>query len=186
MLRRIVLYVGVCTLLAASLIACEVITGPNFPNEPKISFQSVNKFRVKDKLGNATDSISIAIKFQDGDGNLGIAAEEIGQPPFEKEDKLPDGTIVPNPLYYNYNLKGFRRTNGESVSVDFTPTLSGQFPLLNEGKEGPIEGTLSYGSLFPLLLRPVNDTLKFEIYIYNRKGNRSNTIETSEVIINEK
>ena len=30
------------------------------------------------------DSISIAIKFQDGDGNLGIAAEEIGQPPFQK------------------------------------------------------------------------------------------------------
>lgn len=170
MLRRIILYFTVCAIAAGSLFGCENIVGPDFPDTPRISFQSVRKFRVKDRLGNATDSVSIALKFQDGDGDLGLTIEEVTE----------------NPTNYNYFVQAFRKVKGEYTEVVFTPTLSGQFPVLNEGKKGPIEGTLYYGTLFPILFSPANDTLRFNVYILDRAGNQSNIVTTEDVVVNEK
>lgn len=189
MLKRIIFYFTLCAGMAATLFACEAIVGPDFPDTPEISFQSVRKFRIQ-KLGNATDSVSIAVKFWDGDGDLGISNEEIGLAPFEKEVLVPDGqggfVKVPNRLYYNYYVQAFRKTNGEYVPFEAIPTLSGHFPILNEGKKGPIEGTLYYGPLFFIGFSPPNDTLRFEVYILDRAGNQSNAVMTDDVIINER
>jgi hypothetical protein len=187
MLRKYMLYAAEFALLAVCLFACEIINGPNFPDKPKIFFRDIRKFRITDPLGNSNDSISVALKFQDGDGDLGIAAEEIGQPPFEKDIQNPDGSTSPNPRYFNYHVRGFRQVNGEWVEEEFIPTLSGQFPILNTGKEGPIEGTLYYGIRFPLTpSSPANITYRFEIFIYDRAGNRSDPVTTEPVIINQK
>jgi hypothetical protein len=187
MLRRYLLYAAGSAALAIGTFSCELITGPNFPDTPEISFRDIRKFRITDRLGNANDSISVALKFKDGDGDLGMAAEEIGQPPYQREIQNPDGTVTPNPRYFNYHVKAERLVNGEWVEEVFTPTLSGQFPILNEGKKGPIEGTLYYGIRFPLNpTSPANITYRFEVFIYDRAGNRSDPVPTSEIIINEK
>jgi hypothetical protein len=187
MLRRYILHAVGFVALTICSFSCELITGPKFPDQPKISFRDIRKFAITDALGNKNDSISIALKFQDGDGDMGIDTDEIGQPPFQKDIQNSDGTTTPNPRYFNYHVKGFRQVSGEWVEEIFTPTLSGQFPLLNEGKKGPIEGTLFYGIRFPFTpFSPANIPYKFEVFIYDRAGNISNTIETSEVIINEK
>lgn len=174
MLGRYLLYAAGFVVLTICSFSCEVITGPKFPDTPKISFRDIRKFRIKDELGNTNDSISIALKFQDGDGDMGIDSDEIGQPPFQDF------------RYYNYYVEGFQKVNGEWVPKEFTPTLNGQFPLLNTGKKGPIEGTLYYGIRFQILGVPQNTIYRFNVYILDRAGNISNTIETGEVTINEK
>lgn len=168
MLRKYIRYAAGFVVLTISLFSCELITGPNFPDTPRISFRDIRKFRIT-KLSNAIDSISIGVKFQDGNGDLGLTQEEINtNPP------------------HNYYIKGFRKVNGEWEPEPFGFTINGHYPLLNPGKEGPIEGTLFYGPLFPILAVPQNTILKFEVYIMDRAGNVSNTIETSEITVNER
>jgi hypothetical protein len=190
MLKKIILYFFGFSILAGSILSCDLITGPDFPDNPKIYFKSIEKRRIQDRLGNATDSVNIAVKFEDGDGDLGIAAEEIGNPPFHRQDSVPDGQggyiKTPNRLYYNYYVQSYRKTNGVFIPFENVPTLNGQYPPLNEGKKGPIEGTLYYGTLFPILLTPPNDTLRFDVYILDRAGNTSNVVSTSEVIVNQR
>ncbi|QHT69904.1 hypothetical protein GXP67_26295 [Rhodocytophaga rosea] len=189
MLRRYILYAAGFVILTISSFSCELITGPNFPDAPKISFRDIRKFRVTDRLGNTNDSISIALKFQDGDGDLGLTQEEIDNhpPPYQQLIQNPDGSTSPNPRYYNYYIQQYRKVNEDWVPEDRLPSLKGHFPVLNEGKKGPIEGTLYYAVSFPLTpSSAANAIYKYDIYILDRAGNASNTITTSEVIINEK
>lgn len=170
----------------ASLASCEIIKGPNFNNTPSISFNRFNVYRnyIESKLGNRVDSVVIVIKFQDGDGDLGLTSDERDNNP-EFKQFLADGT--PNKYWYNYFVRAFRRTDGEFVEFFPNPSFSGAFPPLKpDGKPGPIEGDLEYGLSFPLFNSPANDTLRFEIQIVDKKKNESNIIRTDPVVINPK
>ena len=73
MLKSKILYI-LCSFMILILGAC--YNPPEFPLEPTISF---NDIQFKEGL-NSQDSLIVSIKFQDGDGDLGLDANEIGQP----------------------------------------------------------------------------------------------------------
>lgn len=185
MLKNSLSYLLGFIILAAITVSCELITGPNYADTPRIDFKEIKKFRTT-SFSNMVDSLSIALRFQDGDGDLGIPDEERGKSPYLNTDSIPDGKGGKITKYYNYYVKTFRKINGVFTPIDYSPNLTGIYPDLNSGKKGPIEGTLYYGPIFPLGFSPVNDTLRFEIFILDRAFHISNTVETSEVIINQK
>ncbi len=171
---------------------------PEFNVVPAITFKNLNRFRVESEglLGKSIrDSVVISIDFQDGDGDLGVI--------------LPQGK-TPSADDVNFEFKPFYKYRGvfkEISAPDAFTKLYLNFLLKPDQRRGPIEGTLDYSINFEhalfgfsaaggeMKLLPENifvrkraykqDTLLFEITIKDRAKNRSNTIRTSEVVINQ-
>lgn len=147
---------------------------PEFSFTPAIEFDSITKdIRLDQFTGAKKDSIIVSVKFRDGDGDLGFNAEEIGSKVSQTD--------------YNFVVKSFRKTKGIFAQFNTFETLSGFYPRLKtDDKIGPIEGKLSYRIEIETAFWPVKrDTVKFEIYIKDRAGNRSNAVETTPIVLNQ-
>jgi hypothetical protein len=152
---------------------------PDFPNTPFIEFQSIVKNVITDPISTGkVDSISITIKFQDGDGDLGLNSED------------NSGVFAQNsPYYYNYKVTLLQEIAGVFTPVIFTGlSFDGRFPRLEEqGRRNPLEGTLTYSLKFVHALLPptipAGTRMKFRVRIYDRALNLSNEIETTPVAI---
>lgn len=70
---------SILPLFAALIFSCS--DAPEFPNTPKIEF---NNIIFKDISDGEADSLILFIDFQDGNGDLGLATEEIAPPYNEK------------------------------------------------------------------------------------------------------
>lgn len=145
----------------------------SFDVKPAIEFKTLKKeIRIDQFAGSKKDSVILTIKFQDGDGDLGLN---------EKEK-----TTAEQKNDFNYIIRIFRKKKG--VFTEFIPSVpySGYFPRLKtDGKVGPIEGTLDYSIDFPHPFTPVKDSLKFQVTIKDRAGNISNTTESDVIVLNE-
>lgn len=174
-------------LLALGLAGCPP---PEFSDVPVIAFKSIRTLPLSDK-----DSLVISILYRDGTGDLGLGPNDTGAP-FDAE-----------PYVYNYHITAYKRLGrNDQGNVNYEPvqfptpgfTFNGRFPVLKpDGQAGPIEGDLDYSMPieFPQDLTNQRyilpgDTLRFDIFIYDRGGqrgrqnpNRSNTITTGEVVV---
>lgn len=146
---------------------------PNFGTTPNIEFKSVKKeIRLDNFTGSRKDSLIISIKFQDGDGDLGLNEKEKATAQAKND--------------YNYVIRLFRKKGANFTEIIPPVPYSGFFQRLrNDGKIGPIEGTLDYSVDFPHPFTPKKDSLKFQIMIKDRAGNTSNTVESNVVVLNE-
>lgn len=160
------------------------IQEPKFSDVPEISFNSirkVNKIIKNDLLGEVNaDSVILAVNFKDGNGDLGLTNDEINS----------------NPAYQNFSnflVTTKIKVNGKYETADINPKLGGliNFKLLPNQKPGPIEGVITYSTVFIYklyagyspLFKEKNDTLKFQIQLIDNAFNASNIIETDSVII---
>ena len=162
-------------ILGAGLYLAGCTTEPDFSNVPTLldGSTTISKTTNTDRLGNAQDSLVIGVKFQDGDGDLGLSS-----------NMYPDSVLIKEG--YNYEVKTLRRIRGQfqDVTQSFGVSNSGNFPRLRQdNKVGPIEGTLSRSIMIAHLSVSRNDTLKFRIRIKDRALNVSNEVETPSVII---
>jgi hypothetical protein len=175
------------------------LTKPDFPFEPSISFASLSKKSILD--GNnqlIEDSIFLTINFRDGNGDIGLtSADTLGRFAFRN----PDKTL--NPFYYNFYCDIYRRNRftGEYervrfpknrdpiLGIDVESNIHGRVPpLLDNARQGPIEGTLRYnigGLFYDVLGINRRDSIRFEIFIYDRALNQSNVITTPAILVNE-
>jgi len=151
---------------------------PNFSDTPQIEFDNVVVNPLMSASGRRLDTIAITIKFQDGDGDVGIVAN-------------------PDTSTWNYFITPYKKFRGVWRKVRFPdPSSESAFtrpfvPVLKEdGRSGPIEGILTYKvDITQRIEFPIDemdsltflneDTLKFEIFIRDRAGNRSNTVESN-------
>ncbi len=154
-------------LLAFLLASC--LAKPDFPDTPTISFKSLALLPILNPtLKGKGDSLSLVIAFQDGDGNLGN-----------------------NDSTQNFFVRAFKKEQNNFVPVVYSQgqNFNNIFPVLDIVGGSPLEGDLRYGVQFPYLGFPstpslkVGDIVKFSIQIQDRAGNRSNTVETNEVIL---
>jgi hypothetical protein len=152
--------------LVLLLEGCEKL--PKYDEKPQIEFEGFEVHR--NHLNSSTlvneDSVIFNIKFQDGDGDLGMDAND------KQNDSLP-----------NFVMKMYVKNN--TPFLDSTIT-EGQFqPLTLSAKEvkGPIKGVLRYTAAFMYSDYSTRDTLKFDIYIKDRANNVSNTITTDVLVV---
>ena len=116
----------------------------------------------------------VTISFTDGDGDIGYKSRESG----ENDPIFDDPT---SQYYNNFIVKMFIKQNGVWNTID-TP-VSSRIPYLTpDGKNKALKGDIlrELNLPFPLL----NDTMKYDIFIYDRALHQSNTITTPEFIFN--
>ncbi|TAE68448.1 MAG: hypothetical protein EAZ85_14185 [Bacteroidetes bacterium] len=167
------------SLIFATFLLVGCYTKPEFSTTPNISFVGIDKFTVTNPLTTSReDSIIIKIKFQDGDGDLGL----------DQGDTL--GTFKRGqPNHFNYKISVFVK-NGAIFNPlplpDPSFTYDGRFPRLEDrGRKNPLEGILTRNISFKQSSFVANTILKFRIKIYDRALNVSNEIETSEVVVRQ-
>ena len=171
-LRGIALF----SLAVVSISSCS--TPPDFPDKPKIEVAGVTVFRLGGNFG-LRDSIEIALKFQDGNGDLGLDDTD-NTGPFAFNGGR-------NRYYQNYFLQPYYK-NRQGIFVPLTPRgdANGRFVRLTkpDAKAGPLEGTLRRA--LPISLdtafayRPGTE-YKFEVSIADRSLNESNVVTTNTV-----
>lgn len=145
-----------------------------YPIIPAIDFKRIES--VKDANGK-DQALLVTIGFTDGDGDIGYFSPESGlnDPIF---DFPADAT---NPYYTNFKVKTFHLIN--NVWTIDTVDLSARIPYLtptgsNKALKGEIQREL------PLNIGLVNDTFYYEIFIYDRGLHASNTVKTTNVVLN--
>ncbi|TAD95437.1 MAG: hypothetical protein EAZ97_15490 [Bacteroidetes bacterium] len=169
------------------LLASSCFKEPDYSFTPEISFLSISNNPKTDIRG--TDSVTLSIKFKDGDGDLGLNSRDTAG---IYAIKTPNGSI--NKFYNNYFIRILKKQNGVFVPISFTDpsfTLDGRYPILNEnGRKKALEGEIRYSFLFFYVFSSAykpeikaGDVIKFEIQIADRTLNVSNVVETAELIV---
>jgi hypothetical protein len=135
---------------------------------PEISLQS---FELMYDTGKYPKSGILNFSYQDGDGDIGLYSWDTF-PPYHRNGDY----------YYNLVINYFEKQNGVFVPVNLTIPFSARIPVLtpndpDKAIKGFIEETLA---LYP---PPPHDTIKFEVFIYDRALHKSNVITTPEIIL---
>lgn len=165
-------YLRISFFLMTALLLSYACRKPEvYPDIPAIEFKSI--YTVKDNQG-YDQNVYVTINFTDGDGDIGYYSKESGL----NDPMFDDPT---SPYYNNFIVKVFIKANGVWNTLD-TP-VSSRIPYLTpDGKNKALKGEIVREIPVPAPL--VNDTLKYDIFIYDRALHQSNTITTSEIILN--
>ena len=159
--------------LLTGLVGC--LTPPDYPDEPSIEFKAFDVIRnARPRPFTPVDTLKITVSFKDGNGDLGLTADEIqnSPPPFTGDNR------------YNYLLRVFRRTPPAAQFTEIPGLEFGQFfPLITGGvnaKPAPLKGDLTFRKAYDLgsPFRP-GDEVRCTVSIKDRALNESNTITTS-------
>ena len=152
----------------------------DFPDIPAITYD--NFVVLMNTQTGITERGVLVFSYTDGNGDLGLDKGDT-LPPFNRKSEY----------YYNLIIKYFEKQNGVFVEVPLlswnadssnydTLTFNSRFPILtpesgNQAIKGVFEDTL-------FIYNPLSDfdTIKFKAYIYDRALNKSNEIETSEIV----
>ena len=156
---------------------------PNYPPEPSITFDRIDQYTyTKNRI--TFDSLVVVVDFQDGDGNLGLRRSPVNesdpdfQPPFDQSSP-----------YFNNFIANLQVKRGDIyVPYPFPVSslnLNGRFPRLspddkNEALEGEIKYTLTN---FSNDIFDPRDTVRFEIFIYDRAMNKSNIVYSDDIVL---
>lgn len=146
--------------LAGSIHSC--VSRPDFPVEPVLEFISMDKNQMAQNSFN-TDSIRVTFSFTDGDGDLGdrdslnIFIRDNRDQYIAAQYRLPE--LPPEGA-------------GRGVRGEITVTIYTTCCIYPDGTP-PCEASLKYPT----------DTLRYEIFMKDRAGHVSNTIETDPIIL---
>jgi hypothetical protein len=162
-------------LLPVSFSSCKKYE--DYPPEPSIEF--IDFTLLRDEQGIDQRGV-LRFSFADGDGNIGLLSVDT-LPPYdynlfvtyyEKQNGVFKEIFLVTPTYIN-----------DTTIVYDTATFNGRIPILtpagkNKAISGEIEDTLFVNN-------PLSnfDTIMFEVYIKDRKLNKSNTIQTPPIVI---
>lgn len=138
-----------------------------YPVIPHIEFLSLEDIRSE----SSGMDVRLTFKFQDGDGDIGLDEDDTDSP-FD----------TASVYYYNCFISYFEKQNGEFVKVELPSTLNMRIPRLSDYDEESIEGEI-YLDMYANNPFSTFDTIRYELYIVDRALNRSNTITTSEFIV---
>ncbi|MBK5284644.1 MAG: hypothetical protein JJE25_04525 [Bacteroidia bacterium] len=133
--------------------------GNEYPIEPEIKFKSLTT----EKDGQGKDIYAtLTISFTDGDGDIGA----------------DDGN--------NNFIVGYYRKQNNIWTLDASYDYSGRIKVVTStGKSRALRGDISYDIDQAVMPQgAVNDTVRFNVYIYDRAQHQSNTVTTSEIVIN--
>ncbi|MFB9864940.1 hypothetical protein [Rufibacter immobilis] len=160
---------------------------PEFDLAPTLTFRDIEQRTLRNPQNVIYDSLILVVRFQDGDGDLGLSEtifpQDI-QPPFSSRD----------PYFNNIFCNIYKKVNGQYERVLYPGTtplvFHSRFPRVSTiERQEPLEGDIRYSlnifdnprdSFYPLR---AGDTIRFDVKILDRSHNESPTVTTSEVIL---
>jgi len=138
---------------------------------PQISFLEFDKVY---ETGQYPINGILSISYQDGDGDIGLDPAD-SFPPYQRN----------GPYYYNLVLTLFEKQNGVFVQINDSIPFSARIPVLTPDDPGrAIKGYIV--DTIPLYPPPPYDTLKFEVFLYDRALHKSNVISTPDIVLKRK
>ncbi|MGI4821323.1 MAG: hypothetical protein ACRYFV_08945 [Janthinobacterium lividum] len=187
---RLAWVMGGMSLLASGLSSC--LKAPEYSTTPSISFNSIQRLRYTptNPREQALDTIRIKINYQDGDGDLGLTADEVAAQPTKYTGRFAKNYFI-EPFIKNKATGKYEPLTSVGVPA---PNVynAGQYNGLylhptatTDTKAAPIKGTLTY-TLIPFGLGDIfvpGQTVRFQVSIADRALNVSNTIMTDSVVI---
>lgn len=142
-----------------------------YPEIPSLEYQSFVLVDTVDLLDNQIKNGVLTVSFIDGDGDIGLNAEDT-LPPFDK-------TSV---YFYNLFIDMYKMQNDTFVLQELQVPLQYRIQDITPvGQNKTLKGTISVNIKYNLY--EINDTLKYKIYIVDRALNKSNIIETPTLLI---
>lgn len=149
----------------------------NYPEIPYIEYKS---FAYNPSNGEGY----LNIGFQDGDGDIGLYSWQ-NDPPFDT------GSIY----HYNYYINVFEKINGFYTPLKIFNNNTQQYDTIvfkyripyiepisaNGSVKGEFHTKIDLGLMIPFLH---SDTVKFDMYIYDRKLHKSNVASTPDLLFN--
>ena len=194
--KNLIKYFSILLFVVLGTFSC--IKKPEYSVVPAIfADYVVNKATINATTGRVIeDSLFISIKYQDGDGDIGLTASDT-LPPFG----IFEGGNPASPrneYYWNYHCQMQTKING--IFVDFIlpggQNLNGRVsPLLEGTVKSPIEGSILYiptavpSDIFYDVINQTtryNVETKFKIFIYDKALHQSNEITTETVVLNKR
>ena len=138
------------------LISCS--DEDTYPVTPEIAFKSLVIFQ---NTAN-NDSVVLTFSFTDGDGDIGTpGSDTVGRDVFIKFYEMQEGVFVPfNDPFGAFNYK-----------VPF---------LIPRGNNNSLKGDIVINVDYNPLV--ANDTVKYEVYMRDRAGHKSNTFVTTTIV----
>lgn len=167
-------------LLALAIGSCQKPV--EYPIEPKIAYEGFTYLMNADSTFSGEGVISFS--YTDGDGDLGLDDADT-LPPFGFHDAH----------YYNMMVDYLKCVNGEFVKTPLlswnaqtqsydTVSFNARFKRLRDSEEPKaISGTMEYKLTVQNPFSP-DDTVKFEIRIFDRALHESNVIQTDPIFTN--
>lgn len=152
-------------LLFSLLFIASCVSAPEFPIEPILTFERVNKDQIRALGVGLVDSIEIQFSFTDGDG-------DISQPNGDSIDIFLTDSRVNIPQSFSIPMIPVEGT-GNGISGDIFITVVNTTGIC----------CIIDGELCPQNPRLPVDTFSYAIQIRDRAGNMSNRIQTSPVNI---
>ena len=162
-------YIGIywAGLIMATAIAGAFITGcepyEDVSEVPAITFKSFDLFRV-DTLSNTIIAGKLVFDFIDGDADIGANPNS-----YSAADSL-NFFLIPS---YKSEDTYFPLTDTLKYQIRYNEKLD------REGKNKTIKGEISL--MIYYFISPVYDTLRYDFYILDRAGNKSNTATTTDI-----
>ena len=152
-------------ILIVSIFSCEKAT--NFSKIPIIKFKKIIFEENEDILGNKIKKIELTFSVIDGDGDIGL------------EELLNQDTIVYDTLYY-YNLFTtlYVKENG-SFRVFETEVPNYRIPYIEiQGRNRVLKADIKIDIEYAIGSTETMpyDTIKYDLFIYDRASNKSNLI----------
>jgi hypothetical protein len=181
MLRIRLLPVLLAATTALLTTACE--PAPDYPDEPSIEFKEITGERVNPTDGNtAYNLVYVAIKYKDGDGDLGLSDADLQTPPFTPGNRYNKNFFV---NMFRYNSAGQWQQVIPSIPFDATFAR-----LLSEDqKPQPIRGDLKlaiskdFGFTVTTPDYRPGTRIRFTVQIVDRALHESNVITTDEYVL---
>ncbi|MFT4664385.1 MAG: hypothetical protein ACI8YQ_001011 [Polaribacter sp.] len=163
MLNRLPVTVFVMLLLVLS--ACR--DPPDYPNEPVIEYIGSNKTAMTQgpSIG---DFVFLTISFTDGDGDLGSSDFGDSTRVYYADTRLADPIV-------------------QSVSIPMVPELGSGNGISGEIRFKVPNSCCFYPPGFPIDCGPLEgfptDTIVYDIFILDRKENKSNVVQSEPIIL---
>jgi len=162
--------------IAPIALGCAAVLGlsrclpePNLPDNPLIEFQSFEL--------NPDGSRELVIGFTDGDGDVGLA----------QGDTLPPNFCAACEFHYNLKCEYQELQDGQWVQINLDPD-AGQIPFyyrvppaIPTGDNPALNGTIAI-AMNSWSLTSAYDSLRFQITLFDRSLNESNTVFTNMVL----
>ncbi len=158
---------SIALFVIGSLVLLGCTEPPDYPDEPRIEFLSVNKNQVRQGSATAiSDTLIITFSFTDGDGDLGSDSTNF----FIRDSR--DNSLIPNRIF---PLP--KQGTGNGVSGEITVRIPSKVAGPNICCIFPDRRVCQTDPRFP------RDTFSYLIEIKDRAGNLSNQIRTPTLTI---